>query len=312
MEIIRAIPKDSKGNDYPDKKERNLIFFKVRYNRHRDLCDSLSREVMDREEWAECQAVLCLPDNYGKTGEKTQLIIACHGAGSTVNEEKLQTGGLAGVLSCVDAGYAALDIDGAAPNGLTMGNPEHIFAMYKAYKYAVSHYDLTERVVLYGGSMGGQTSINFACTYPSVCLALGVFFPRMNIKSFVTEDGHFCLGTWDKTAPGAAGTSSHDRVVTNFHMRGGEWDAERVCGFEPYNNRSFTNERGEKVVIPPCPIKIWHGTADKTVDPVVSEEYVRAVRRGGCYAELRMIDGIGHYIIDSMREELRMWFDRFI
>ena len=47
MEIIRAIPKDSKGNDYPDKKERNLIFFKVRYNRHRDLCEdtSLQRAV---------------------------------------------------------------------------------------------------------------------------------------------------------------------------------------------------------------------------------------------------------------------------
>ena len=121
MEIIRAIPKDSKGNDYPDKKERNLIFFKVRYNRHRDLCEDTSRDVCDKEEWAECQAVLCLPDNYGKTGEKTQLIIACHGAGSTVCEESLQTGGLAGVLSCVDAGYAALDIDGADPSGLTMG-----------------------------------------------------------------------------------------------------------------------------------------------------------------------------------------------
>lgn len=311
MEMIRVVPKDAKGNPYPDKKERNLIYFTVKYNHHRDLCTDTAQEVADREEWAECRAVLCLPDNYREHGEKTQLIIACHGAGSTVDPEKHQTGGLAGVLACVDAGYAALDIDGAAPNGLTMGNPEHIFAMYRAYRYAIAHYNLTEKVVLYGGSMGGQTSVNFACTFPSVCLALGIFFPRMNIQSFTTADGHFCLGTWDKTTVGASGTSTHDRIVQNFHFDGGEWNGDRVAGFEPYNNRSFTNEKGEKVVMPPVPIKIWHGTADTVVDPVVSEEYVRAVRRGGCYAELRLIDGIGHQIIHCMRTELRMWFDRF-
>ncbi len=311
MEMIRIVPRDSKGNPYSDGKQRNLIYFTVKYNRHRDLCIDTTKEVTDREEWAECQGVLCLPDSYSDSGEKTQLIIACHGAGSTVNPEKHQVGGLAGVLACVDAGYAALDIDGAEPSGLTMGCPEHVFAMYRAYKYVIKHYNLTEKVVLYGGSMGGQTSINFANTFPSVCLALGVFFPRMNIKSFTTDDGHFCLGTWDKTTVGASGESTHDRVVRFFYMDGGEWNGDRIAGFEPYSNRSFTNGNGEKVVILPCPIKIWHGTADTVVDPVVSEEYVKAARRGGCYADLRLVEGIGHYIIDSMRTELRMWFDRF-
>lgn len=311
MEIIRVVPKDSKGNPYPDGKERNLIFFNVEYNRHRDLCTDTTKEVADKEETAECRAVLCLPDGYTEDGEKTQLILACHGAGSTVDPEKHQTGGLSGVLSCVDAGYAALDIDGADPSGLTMGSPEHVFALYRAYKYAIKHYNLTEKVVLYGGSMGGQTSVNFANTFPSLCLALGIFFPRLNIKSFETQDGHYCLGTWDKTTPNSSGESTHDRILKYFHMEDGEWNDERVAGFEPYNNRSFTNDKGEKVVMPPCPVKIWHGTADTVVDPVVSAEYVKAVRRGGCYAELRMIDGIGHWIIDSMRVELKMWFDRF-
>ncbi|MBQ7010715.1 MAG: alpha/beta hydrolase [Clostridia bacterium] len=307
-----AVPMTSNGKPYPDGKERRLIYFNVSYNRYRDLCGSTSTEVTDREEPAECRAVLCLPESYSETGAKTPLILSCHGAGSTVNEEKNYAGGLAGVTACVDAGYAALDIDGIEPHGVTMGCPEHVFAMYKAYKYAISHYNLTERVLLYGGSMGGQTSINFANTFPSLCIALGEFFPRMNIESFTTCDGHFCLGTWDKTTPNANGVSTHDRVVEYFHMDGGEWNRDRITGFEPYTNRSFTNEKGEKVVIPPCPIKIWHGTADTVVDPVVSMEYVRAVRRGGCYADLRLIEGIGHYITDAMRTELRMWFDRFI
>ena len=48
MEITRAIPRDPKGNLYPDQKERNLIFFNVKYNRHRDLCTDTTQEVADR------------------------------------------------------------------------------------------------------------------------------------------------------------------------------------------------------------------------------------------------------------------------
>ena len=311
MEMIRVVPKNSKGIPYSDNRERNLVYFNVRYNHHRDLCQEITREGADREEWAECRAVLCLPDSYREDGEPTPLVLACHGAGSTVDRERLMAGGLGGALACVDSGYAVLDIDGSDPCGLTKGCPEHIFALYRAYRYAVKHFNLTEKLLVHGNSMGGMTAINFACTFPSVTLALGLYYPRLNIQSFTNADGHFCLGVWDKTTPKADGTSSRDQVVRYFHMEENTWNGERVCGFEPYENRSFTNEKGEKVVLLPCPIKIWHGTVDTVVDPVISEEYVRAIRRGGGYAELRMIEGLGHSTIDSMRTELRMWFDRF-
>lgn len=310
MEIIRAIPRDLKGNLYPDQKERNLVYFNVKYNHHRHLCDSITTEVDDREEWDECRAVLCLPDSYSETGKKTQLIIACHGAGTIVDREKLFAGGIGGTLKCIDAGYAALDIDGADRTGLSKGNPEHIFALYRAYKYAIEHFNLTERVVVHGASMGGMTATNFACTFPSICLALGLYYPRLNMRTFETEDGHVCLGTWDKLKVGADGRNKRDQILEYLHM-GSEWNPDRVAGFESYNNRSFTNDKGEKVVIPPCPVKIWHGNADTTVDHIVSVEYVKAIRRGGCYAELRIIDGLAHKTTTTMRTELRMWFDRF-
>ena len=98
------------------------IFFKVKFNNFRDVSGSTANEVLDREEWSECEAVLCLPDTYTEDGEPTQLILSCHGAGHTVSEEAAKLGGLGYAAECIRAGYAALDISGSAPHGLTMAD----------------------------------------------------------------------------------------------------------------------------------------------------------------------------------------------
>ena len=94
MDRMRIVPRTSKGNPYTDLKERNLIYFNVRYNHHRDLCTDTTQLVADREEWAECRAVLCFPDSYCETGAKTQLILACHGAGRQLIGKSILPGAL--------------------------------------------------------------------------------------------------------------------------------------------------------------------------------------------------------------------------
>ena len=42
------------------------------------------------------------------------------------------------------------------------------------------------------------------------------------------------------------------------------------------------------------------------------QDFVDSVRRGGCYIELHMLDGVGHKINDVMKMEMVMWFNRFI
>jgi hypothetical protein len=66
------------------------------------------------------------------------------------------------------------------------------------------------------------------------------------------------------------------------------------------------------VVIPPCPIKVWQGTADTTVDPVMVCEFVESVRRSGSYIELHLLEGVSHRINEVMKCEMAMWFNRFI
>ncbi|MBQ7940346.1 MAG: alpha/beta hydrolase [Clostridia bacterium] len=288
------------------------IYFKVRFNNFRDVSGSTANEVTDREVWDECECVLCLPDSYSEMGEETPLILSCHGAGSVVCEESGRTGGVAYCSECIKRGYAVLDVCGSQPHGVTMGCPEHIFALHKAYLYAVKHYNLSRRVLVAGASMGGHTAMNFAHTFPGIVAALGLFYPRLNMDG-VTVDGHYCIGTWDKTQKNEkTGYSTHDRIVQVYRFPEDAWHGENTVGFNPYLTRSFLGTDGKRVVIPPCPIKIWQGEADTTVDSVMVKEFVESVRRSGSYIECHIMDGVAHKINDVMRVELAMWFDRFI
>ena len=312
MEVKKIIIQNANdGNPIPGFKEREYIYFKVKFNNFRDVSSSTENKVQDREEIEECECVLTLPDNYTDDGEPTPLILACHGAGSNVVESQNRIGGLNQVNMAIDAGYAALDVAGSRKNGLSMGCPEHVFALYKAYKYAIKHYNLTERVLVAGASMGGHTALNFAHMYPSIVLAIGIFFPRLNMDGVYIGD-HYCIGTWDKCEKKNGGKSTRDRIIDVYRFPGEEWYEPNSVGSNPYRLRSFVNSDGERVVIPPCPIKIWQGTADTVTDPVMAKEFYDSVRRSGSYIELHLLDGVTHTITDVMREEQILWFNRFI
>ena len=293
-------------------KDEKIIYFKVKFNNFRDVSGSYANEVTDREEWETCECVLSLPSSYTDDGDETPLIISSHGAGAVVCEERGQTGGIAYCRECSKQGYAVLDVCGSRPDGLTMGCPEHIFALHKAYLHAIKHYNLSKRVLVAGGSMGGHTALNFAHTFPGIVVALGLLYPRLNMDG-VTVDGHYCIGTWDKTHKDEkTGYSTRDRIIQSYRFPGEEWCKQNTDGFNPYLTRSYIGADGKRVVIPPCPIKIWQGMEDTTVDPAMTIEFVESVRRSGSYNELHCLEGVSHGINDVMRTELAMWFNRFI
>ena len=300
-----------KGEPIPGAREREYIFFEVEYNHFRDVSRSDENRVIDRYEPATCECVLALPDTYSQTGEETPLILSFHGAGGRVSAEEGLIGGVSYANTCLDAGFAALDVCGSEPHGITMGCPEHLFAIYQAYRYAVRHYNLSHRVLVMGASMGGHVAMNFINTYPSIVLAAGLIYPRLNMDGVTIED-HYCIGTWDKREKKGEAPSTHERLVEIYRFPADEWCEQNTVGFNPYRTRSFIGTDGKRVVIPPCPIKIWQGTADQTVDPVMTCEFVESIRRAGCYVELHMLRGVGHSINDVMRGELPIWFERFI
>ena len=138
-----------------------------------------------------------------------------------------------------------------------------------------------------------------------------MFYPRLNIDG-VTVNGHYCIGTWDKRNSNGEKPSTHQRVLDVYRLEKDQWCEKNFLGFNPYRTRAFINSEGERVVIPPCPIKIWQGLADTTVDPVMVTEFVNSVRRSGSYIEYHMLEGVAHKMNDVMYTELVYWFDRFV
>ena len=306
MEIRKKLVFDTANGP----KERECIFFTVKYNHFRDVSTSTALECRDREEMAECECVLCLPDTYTDSGEETPLVFAFHGAGGRVCAADDKTGGVYFMQHAADAGYAVMDVCGSEKHGTTLGCPEHLLAAYKAYRYVVKRYNVSDRLLLAGSSMGGQCAMNFANTFPSSVTAVGIFCPRLHMDG-VEVDGHYCIGTWDKTEAKNGIPASRDLIKQMYHIQGDTWDDTNTVGFNPHRTRSFVNADGERVTMPPCPVKIWQGTADATVDPLMVQEYVRSVKRAGCYIELRLLEGVGHTIHPVMEQEIVMWFNRF-
>ena len=90
----KMLPNSSNGTPMSAEHERRYIYFKVKFNKFREVSESAENAVLDREELDECECVLCLPDSYTDDGEETQLILSFHGAGSTVCEAERKIGGV--------------------------------------------------------------------------------------------------------------------------------------------------------------------------------------------------------------------------
>ncbi len=287
------------------------IWFTVKYNyRYDDMTHTDAETLGDGEDIREMECVLALPDCYSETGDAVPLIFSAHGAGSRVNKEEDKTGGLAYVAACIDAGYAAFDVHGTRSDGRSYGNRRYLEAAHSAYMYVLHNYNVQDGLFVAGASMGGLHALNFAQYFPRDVRVVGAFYPRTNLHAEIAC-GKECIGVWEKLNVDAEGLTARDKLAEAYGFENAEvFEEKKTLGFNPWYTNTVVID-GERYTRFPCPLKIWHGTADQTIDYELSVEYVAGVRRAGCYAELRTLDGQGHKHNGVMRDELRMWLDRF-
>lgn len=255
------------------------------------------------------EGVLRLPDCYSEDGDPVPLILCAHGSGGRVSREENKAGGIGYAAAAISAGYAAFDIHGTRPDGRSYGNRRYTEAVWRAYRYILKNYNVEPGLFVCGASMGGLSAMNYLNIYPGTVRAVGLFYPRLNLKE-VTVNGVRYRGSWDVPKK-KEGFLLKDIISEEYGFtETGVWEPEKTVGLDPWYNRTVVID-GKRHTFLPCPIKIWHGAHDVTVDYALSTEYIAGVRRAGGYAELRTLECRKHAHGDVMHEELRLWFDRF-
>ena len=287
-------------------------WFSVTYNKRFDFCFSDSpEETLDGYEEGVSEACLSLPDSYSENGAPVPLVFSAHGSGGRVCREEDVHGGIKYLGDANLEKYAVFDIHGTRPDGRSHGNRRYVFAVYRAYNYVISHYNVDPRLFVSGGSMGGVCALNFVNTFPSAVRAVGLFYPRTNLhEEFI--GGMREHGSFDSQRNPKKGFYLREVIADQFGFSQNlAWEPEKTAGFDPFNTRTVTID-GKRYTFFPCPIKVWHGDSDVSVDFRTAREYIAGIRRAGSMAELRVMRGRGHSINPVMQEELGLWFDRFI
>ena len=108
VKVKSFVPKNQRGEPLPQC-FGEYIYFDIEFNFFRDVDRTPSAELRDRYEARVCECVLRLPESYSDTGEPTQLVIFCHGAGGRVCESEGTIGGLSQTAELFECGFAVLD-----------------------------------------------------------------------------------------------------------------------------------------------------------------------------------------------------------
>ena len=272
--------------------------------------------------------VLKLPKNYSPGGNPVRLIFMHHGNSGTVNvtngtwySEVASWSNM--VNAYLNAGYAVYDVNGCGPVSDTNASHDYgtfgaLQAAYKAYVYITNKYNIQKRIFVHGSSMGGATAYAFAKAYPGIIDAMGLFSPALLPRSAGMSSVYDYIavnyGYTDQAAMVADGYTHLFAAAPciQYYQAG-----ERVVKPFTYDwvNEHTTDGIDLWCADFKCPVKIWCGTADTSVDPKYGDELAKAIVNAGGFAIFRSVSGAGHNAgigsNSTVNAEAVLWFNRF-
>ena len=296
---LRIITSENISEFIPSYKSADRVDFTVKV--YRDFDDT---EYEDN-------AVLFLPKSYSANGEPTRLIIHCHGSGRVIDSD-LTIGTIQYLPIFYHNGYAILDVNGGIDGGRHYGADFAIQSYVKAYKYAITHYNLYKEVFVLGASMGGLASTTLVQSGLIPVIAQGLFCPvvdlykqawqnpwysessdysvqRKNIALYYGFDNCDTFADWTTSQYPSA--SEKQYFLDNI---------QKVSGYNPIFTKSLGNENisvayeatngsdEEKVAynnmqkLYPVPLNIIVADSDSTVKPRYSKYFAEMLQNGGC------------------------------
>ena len=316
-------------------KERTgeFIRFTVKNNHRWTSNDSTTTDDAESSEETDHLCILTLPESYSSYGEKTPLIMYCHGASCGITNTTWygnSTGEGAGhdfmamIRRFTSEGYAVFDVDNTrhVSNGFNdWGSLPLMSAYVKAWEYIKKNYNVEDDLYLLSASMGTPAALNMMKWYKGKIKTAMLLAPRpLGVK-----------GRWDDTyseiadsrikqflvAWGFAGdeilTDDTYVVPTKEEVFTAAVDA-KYRGFYHYENMvtiNGTNYIFEKYP----PVKVMVGLGDPSFLPEV-RQYFAALQNFGNYVNYREVAGKTHGAIctlvgGELLDEGVAWFARF-
>ena len=273
------------------------------------------------------------PSTYKPTGKPTQVIAMLHGAGGYVTPTVMGYSGndwKGWRNAYLSAGFAVMEINGWGVSSTSdeksthWGCPAALETLDKAFETMRERYNVSDKMLIHGTSMGGATAWAYGLNYPGKVLAMGLFSPATIARFMLSTTG-----------------AGHTTSLTSWQYanlaEAVEEDFQRIVGFDPiiralrfkdglispisqlaghditqYENSDEYMLVGQALSFP---VRIWHGTSDATVEFALSQTIADAYQRGGQNVTLRSCPSKGHelctgnvqYVIDEAVE----YFKRF-
>ena len=214
-------------------------------------------------------------------------------------------------------GFAVFDVDntaGSLTGKADLGCPQLLESYRKAWDHIRRRFNVQDRYLLYSVSFGTFTAMNLMAHEPAFIKAACMTGCRFSVKTV------FDRGTYNEQIARAFGFDDPS---------GATWEEDKLKGFDPYSliilRKPFDPEWGwrrpvangtEVLPLQLPPVKAMVSTGDKR-ELTEAVRALRALRNAGNELHLRIVEGLNHSEIcgcsvGGLRDEVRMWFERFI
>ncbi len=317
---------------YENKKERTgeFIRFTVKDNHRWTSNDSTTSDDAESSDEVDHLCILTLPTTYTPYGEKTPLIMYCHGASCGITNttwygnstgEGDSANFLAMIRRFTAEGYAVFDVDNTrhVSSGFNdWGSLPLMSAYVKAWEYITKNYNVQDDLYLLSASMGTPVALNMMKWYKGRIKTAMILAPRpFGVK-----------GRWDSEVTDArikeflvAWGFADDEILTDdTYVVPAKEDVftaavdAKYRGFYHYENMveiSGTNYVFEKFP----PVKVMVGLNDPSFLTEV-REYFSALQNFGNYINYREVAGKSHgamctLVGGELLDEGVAWFARF-
>lgn len=286
-------------------------------------------------------AALILPDTYKPYGKAIPIIGVFHGAQGYVTESVFGYNASNWnnlINKYLEAGYAVFDVDGYGTGVFDIDNniapscwgcPKGVEAVKQAFEYIKANYNIESQMYIHGYSAGGCLAYSYPMIHPNDVKCVSQFEPSSPTNNAGQPSGD----TWRNIIAKSYGYDSWSTAVSdNFSNFVGfslplsflkiSQDGAQLLGNDDLSHEIYD---GFLVGHFPCPIRIWHGTAQEggsyidgeIVNLNLNKNVVDALRNGGTDASIRYVPNATHSdlqgatSINYIIEEELSFFKRF-